>query len=83
MKKFITFALCASMALSSTTSCNNQEELNNADFTEQAQETIALEQLNSEFAQFNQQKKIEGGGVETRSLKSFFRESNRVGYRCS
>lgn len=74
MKKFSTFALCASMVLSSTTSCNNQEELNNADFTEQAQETVALEQLNSEFAQFNQQKKIESGGVETRSLRSFFRK---------
>lgn len=74
MKKIITFALCVSMVLSSTTSCNNQEELNNADFTEQTQQTVALEQLNSEFAQFNQQKKIEGGGVETRSLKSFFRK---------
>ena len=74
MKKISTFALCLCMVLSSTTSCNNQEELNNADFTEQAQQTIALEQLNSEFAQLNQQKKIEGGGVETRSLRSFFRK---------
>lgn len=74
MKKIAIFALCVSMVLSSTTSCNNQEELNNADFTEQTQQTVALEQLNSEFAQLNQQKKIEGGGVETRSLRSFFRK---------
>lgn len=74
MKRISTFALCLCMVLSSTTSCYNQEELNNADFTEQAQQTVALEQLNSEFAQLNQQKKIEGGGVETRSLRSFFRK---------